>query len=57
MMMHGVANPKFKNMKLDIFPFYIKNTLKMYVKYAKVQSITEGSKEVLNVLTNLFFNL
>jgi len=43
-------------MELDISPFYIKNTLKIYVKYTKVKSITKVSKEELNVLIILFFN-
>jgi len=43
-------------MKLDVSPFYIKNTFKIYVKYTMVKSLTKGSKEELNALTILFFN-
>jgi hypothetical protein len=42
-------------MKLDIYtPFYTKNTLKIYVKYTKVKSVTKEPKKELNVLTILF---
>jgi len=47
MMMHGLANPKFKNMKLDIFPFYIKNVCKIYkgkVNYRRAQGISAGER-------------
>jgi hypothetical protein len=35
MMMHKLANPKFKNVKLDIFPSYIKNALNNLCKIYK----------------------
>jgi len=44
-----------KIVKLDISPFYIKNALKIYVKYTKVKSITKHPKKELNLL-NIFFN-
>jgi len=35
-----------KHSKLEIYRFYIKNTLTMYVKYTKVKSVTRRPKDV-----------
>jgi hypothetical protein len=45
-----------KNHKLEVSPFYIKSTLKMYVKYTRVKSITSDFTLVyFAYIFNIFF--